>query len=721
MAEAIALSQSPESFFIGLLLFGLVAGAVAYTGSRLRAIFLTGWLGAPGFLITSILSLSVLVVEASLLGAAGLLQPWALVALSVVVAFLFWLRPRAPAGPATGPPARLPVGLGAGLVATAFSALTVAQWGSFGSLALDFGVTNFDSVWYHLPFSAEFARTGTVFPDFRPETVFLSWFYPFNSELLHAVGISTTGRDFLSLFVNYGWLALGLLAAWVAGRPWGRPHLTVALASLVFAAHMLVVREPGTAKNDIMAISLVLAAVAILLVSAGGGTGRGRIATGPSLIVAGLALGMAAGTKITVLPLAILVAVAALFAVPAGRRIRASASLLAAGLLTGGLWYARSLIEAGNPFPQLRELGPLSLPGPDRLQEARPDFNVFHYLFDGTVWADYLAPGLDRALGPLWPLLILLFLAGAIAVAWRGPGRTARALALASLGGALAYLFTPLGAAGPEGEPTGFVINLRFLAPALVTGLVLIPALPAFDRPWPRRLLLALVAVLFLTGTRLDGVVELSGRYFGLALATFTVILPALAWWKREKLRHLLGGRSPGKILVPASLVAAAALAWPLAEHYFDSRYRDFEPELGMAPAYRWADGTTDRRIALAGTTAGFRGYGFFGPELSNEVRYVGRPARSGGFDVIRTCPEFRREVNRIGPDYLVTSPFLDFNAPDRPGPANELAWTRGEPAVTRVAGGPSVIIWQVEGRLDPSRCAPGLPGAGATPGLAGS
>ncbi|MFM8791431.1 MAG: hypothetical protein ACKOFX_02925, partial [Solirubrobacterales bacterium] len=207
-------------------------------------------------------------------------------------------------------------------------------------------------------FAAEFARTGTVFTDFKPETVFLNWLYPFNSELFHAVGMSLTGRDFLSVLINYGWLALGLLAAWVAGRPWGRSHLTVAAASLVFAAHMLVVREPGTAKNDIVAVSLALVAVAVLLGSAGGGSGRGRIATGGPLVVAGLALGMAAGTRATVLPLAVLIGVAAIVASPAGAKVRSTVVLLVSGLLTGGLWYLRNLFQTGEGDPdRMEELG----------------------------------------------------------------------------------------------------------------------------------------------------------------------------------------------------------------------------------------------------------------------------------------------------------------------------------------------------------------------------
>ena len=36
------MSESPESFFAGLLLFGLLAGAVAFTGARARAVLLPG-------------------------------------------------------------------------------------------------------------------------------------------------------------------------------------------------------------------------------------------------------------------------------------------------------------------------------------------------------------------------------------------------------------------------------------------------------------------------------------------------------------------------------------------------------------------------------------------------------------------------------------------------------------------------------------------------------
>ena len=91
------------------------------------------------------------------------------------------------------------------------------------------------------------------------ETVFVNWFYPQNSELLHAVGILMTGRDTLSLFINFGWLAVAFLAAYCVGRPYGRGIAAVLAAAILLGCHTLVVREPGAAKNDLMAAALLLA------------------------------------------------------------------------------------------------------------------------------------------------------------------------------------------------------------------------------------------------------------------------------------------------------------------------------------------------------------------------------------------------------------------------------------------------------------------------------
>ena len=116
-----------------------------------------------------------------------------------------------------------------------------------------------------MPFAADMVQSHSVTGMHHVDTVFTNWFYPQNSELLHAVGILLTGRDTLSLFLNFGWLAVAFLAAWCIGRPYGRGHLSVVAVAILLECHMLVVREPGAAKNDLMAAALLLAAIAILV------------------------------------------------------------------------------------------------------------------------------------------------------------------------------------------------------------------------------------------------------------------------------------------------------------------------------------------------------------------------------------------------------------------------------------------------------------------------
>ena len=132
------------------------------------------------------------------------------------------------------------------------------------------------------------------------ETVFTNWFYPQNSELLHAVGITIAHRDTLSLFINFGWLALAFLSAWCIGRPYGRGHLSVLAVAILLECHTLVVREPGAAKNDVGTAALVLAALAILINAWAARESRAgdRLAPGWPLAVAGLAVGSGGGDEV---------------------------------------------------------------------------------------------------------------------------------------------------------------------------------------------------------------------------------------------------------------------------------------------------------------------------------------------------------------------------------------------------------------------------------------
>ena len=601
------------------------------------------------------------------------------------------------------------------LIAIGVVAVVFAHWGLTTADALSRGVFNFDSLWYHLPFAVEMAHSHSVTGLHYTETVFTNWFYPQNSELLHSVGILLTHRDTLSLFLNFGWLAIAFLAAWCIGRPYGRAPLTVVAAGVLLECHTLVVREPGAAKNDLMAAALLLAAMAILVnawaaARSDGADGR-SLSPGWPLAAAGLAVGMAVGTKSTALAMAAALTVAVIVLAPAGRRWAAAGWWFAAGLAGGGYWYLRNLIVSGNPLPQLEHLGPISLPHPERLQTGRPDFSIARYATDTGVWQDYFTPELHQAFGILWPLVIVGAIAGGLTALLWGRPRVLRWIGGVALLGMLAYLFTPLSAAGADGAPEGFGINLRYAVPALLAGLTLLPVPlpPDRTRGWalPSFLLTAFLLVLVLTD-RPDAVLRDPDRIFAWAIALLFVLIPAALLFARS--------RGAPRALVAGGFAALAlailAIGYPVQRDYLGDRFANADPDtsipgMDLDSAYRWARGVEDSRIGLAGTTAGFLGYGFYGTDLSNRVRYLGVEGPHGAFNAIPTCSAFRAAVNAVDLDYLVTAPFLDFIDPGKPVPSPEARWLRGEPAAVLVQRSGRVAVWKVRGHLDSAACGP--------------
>jgi hypothetical protein len=588
-------------------------------------------------------------------------------------------------------------------------ALVVAHWAITAHHALDRGIFNFDSLWYHMPFAADIAQSHSVTGLHYTETVFTNWFYPQNSELLHAAGILLIGRDTLSLFINFGWLAVAFLAAYCIGRPYGRGPLSVVAAAVLLDCHTLVVREPGAAKNDVMAAALILAAIAILVTVWGQWHRReSRGGAEWGVAAAGLAVGLAAGTKFTVMAMAAALSLAVIVLAPAGRRRAAAAWWFLPALAGGGYWYLRNLLVAGNPIPEAEKLGPISLPHPERLQEGRPDFSIVHYATDTGVWRHYFAPGLHDAFGALWPVVILAALLAAVIALLRGRDSAVRWVGAAALFGMVAYLFTPLSAAGAEGEPTGFGINIRYAIGPLLAGIVLLPLPRLLDgrrRQWG--LMAFLVLVLAITD-RLDVPLRDPSRLFALLVVALAVLVPAALWLAYRR------GASRPLLVAAASLLALAVIAtgYPVQRHYLESRFANQVageriPGMDLDSAYRWARGVDHAKVGLAGTTAGFLEYGFYGTDLTNHVEYLGEKGPHGSYEPIATCGAFRAAVNDADLDYLVTSPFLDFLEPGHPIASPEATWLRGEPAVAPVLHSGPVTVWKVDGRLDPAGCGP--------------
>lgn len=726
------------SYLLGAVQLALVLIPIGYSSYRLRQRLLPAWSGASARLVESIVGVALVIWISELLGTFGLFYAGTLIAASLLLALVAWFLPGGGAdlgdhperqprdgGTKSGTGPAGPETLASLLLMVLVIAATVFSYAVTTKHALDRGVFNFDSLWYHLPFAADMVQTHSVVGMHHVDTVFTNWFYPQNSELLHGVGILLTGRDTLSLFLNLGWLAVAFLAAYCVGRPYGRGAVTAIAAAILLECHTLVVRDPGAAKNDLMAAALLLASIAILVeawsrrgavpegvVEVRGGR-RHKAQPHPggwdrwAVAAAGLAAGLAAGTRVTGLAMAAALTVAVVVLAGPGRRWAAAGWWFLAALAGGAFWYLRNLVVAGNPIPEVHSLGPISLPHPERLQEGRPDFNIVHYATDTGVWHEYFGPGLHEAFGALWPLVVFGALVAALLAVLRGRDRVVRWVGAVALFGGLAYLFTPLSAAGAEGEPVGFGINIRYVIPALMAGIVLLPLdrwLDGERRQWG---LTAALLLVFLVTNRPDDALHDQARVFAFSLVVLVILLPALLIYLRS--------RGAGTVLTLAAagglVVCLVAIGYPLQRHYLENRFanqgtaEERIPGMHLDSAYRWARDVEDSRIGLAGTTAGFAGYGFYGTDLSNRVRYLGEDGPHGAFNAIPTCAGFRAAVNAADLDYLVTAPFLNFLHPGDPIASPEARWLRGEDAVSPVLRSGPVTIWRVDGALSPATC----------------
>jgi hypothetical protein len=699
----------PGRYLLGVVEIALLVAGAWLGASTLRRRLLPRFFGAPAHLATGVLALALLTLVAELLGTLGFFE--ALPYLLVVVALGISLRiglagPGAPSaggavagvprgaearpapstvggaaatGPAAGTagPAALPT-----FIALAVAAIAVIHFASGVRLRLSTGMTGFDSTWYHGPFAAGFFQNGNTIDLHFIAPQFLAWFYPANGEIFHAAGMSAFGRDILSPLLNVGWFIGCLAACWCIGKPYRVAPWSLALGAIALSVPALS-DQAGEARNDIVGIFFLLAAVAVALNAwVARGEGERGLSTG-ALVVVGLAAGLAAGTKLNfLLPAAVLVMGLVVLA-PRGGRWRAFAASVLAALAGGGYWYLRNLVHTGNPLPWIEQIGPISLPAPDQALGGREAHSVFGYLTDGAVWSDWFLPGLRDGLWIAWPLLVLAALAG-LALCLLPDDRSShfpndekkeqrrhdRVLPLAGLVGiatGLAWLLAPTSASGPDGIPRGFESGLRYLAPALAFGLALLPTAPAI-RPHLARLVEARSSLVSLWATNDERAPGGGVR----------------GWW--------LAGVTGLALLV-------VAVGYPVQRHYLQSRYEN--PSFttpGLNAAFAWSRNITDSRIATTST----RQYPLFGTDLSNQVQFIGIERPHGGFEAPTTCRTWREELNKGDYDYVVAS--RDRIEPGKPPFPPQARWTSG-PAAKPILKTPPTVVFKLTGKLDPSTC----------------
>lgn len=667
-----AVGLAPAAYLAGWLAIVAVVVALAWGAWRLRGAVLPDWSGAPARLAEVVLAVAVPVALAQVLGAVGwfsrgpVLVTW--VAAGVAMGLIGRRYAPVPQVVTVDPPGRSP--REEVVAATVAAALVAAQWTTHAAGTLATGMTHPDTLWYHQPFSARFLQRAS-FTGLDALGYSESRYFPFNSELVHAVATMPFGRDVLSPLVNLGWGALALLAAWCIGRRRGVGALCVLGAVVVLGVPTLAGTQPGQASNDIMGAALLLTAVALLL--------EGQLATRPT-VVAGIAAGLALGTKLAVaVPVAILTVGIVVLAFRARRRVVAVAWAVPL-VATGGYWFVRNWVVADNPLPFFEiRLGPLVLS--ERAEESGPA--LISHLTDASMRDQYL-PGLWDAFGRGWPVVLALGLGGAVLAVARGRPLE-RVVGAAALGGVIGYLFTP----NTAGLSFGF--NLRYLGPTLLLGYPLLAL--QFEEAgtrWRRAAWITLAALVAVGATAphrerieawpSDGLV--AGVLVGVA-----VLVGAVA---------LMRMRPPARLsaAVAALLLVGVCMAggWWVQREYLEHRYVDAGLRLDDVNAFFRE--VSDERVAVFGTV---EVYPTFGLDLSNEVTQGG----AAGTDRSRDpCREFE-DVWRGRYDYVVLTQFGVVFASRPPE-----EWFLEDANATEIVRDGESVVYKIDGPLHPVACA---------------
>ena len=225
----------------------------------------------------------------------------------------------------------------------------------------------------------------------------------------------------------------------------------------------------------------------------------------------------------------------------------------------------------------------------------------------------------------------------------RGNGSLLRIVALAGAATLIAHVFNPISASGPDEAPYGFASNLRYAAPGLAIGLILLPLCET--RRIATRLIAPAYAVIFIVAILASNEWVQPSPAAAIAIGAASILIPAwlLSDWRTRYAaagRHLPGGACPaGRIRRAAPL-----LREPLPGRCGAGTGQPRLPgDTAVEAVQSWARDLRGLRIGIVGSPAAYGQYLFYGAELSNEVRYLGEPGPHGGFDLDPLLPALAR------------------------------------------------------------------------------
>lgn len=528
--------------------------------------------------------------------------------------------------------------------------------------------TGIDALTFHIPGLGRWMQSGSYWQvdNFVPQIA--TGNYPQNGNLVELSVVLPWSSDFLYRLSHVPFLGLFALSIHAISRELGAARPTsLLLASMLTAMPIVFYPAVYSSIPDVVLLATMSAGLLFLLREWRGGRRS-------ELILAGLGLGLAFGTKwygVTSVGFIAAVWLAAMLIARRpglGRRTAVLTGLIA---LAGGFWLLRNLVESGNPiFPVRLSLGPVVFDAPP---DPRGDAisSIADYAGDVGIWREYILPAFARSFGAA---AVLLGLSSVVAVGLglrrtpgiRGERQWGAWLGLAAIGLAIVYAATPATAPGPPGEPVDVAANTRYLVPALVVaGAALAWSIPRLHgaRPWVEVALLVCLADALRRGT------WPAATTVAAAAATVVVVAAAVrfglpTWEALRRAPRLAGGA------LAVGVLGVAAVGYTIEHRFRNEGY-------GGLP-------TVDRLLAEApeGHQIGLAGvYGIeilspvraaFGPEFGNEVSYVGSQVE-GEIRQFESRDPFVEAVDERAYDFLLIGRGDETVAPTVP----EERWAR--------------------------------------------
>ncbi|HEX3705287.1 MAG TPA: hypothetical protein VHV76_01530 [Mycobacteriales bacterium] len=653
-------------YFEGFL--ALAVGCLPWVVASRRLVrrLLPDWTGPEAILGASIIGICGILLVAEALGVVDVLYRWVFAVVSAVAAMavssLGVSSQRRSAPVESHAPRGRVEWVVLGCVAVCVIATSMSLLGRDVS-ALRSGPQDLDSLHYHLTQAAHIVQAHNIDHLHHTASSDITAYYPYNAELLDAVGMLGPHPDIAVFGLNllFGWLAL--LACWVIGARWSRGAPALAAGAAAIALPIVSQGSSGPGLNDLPTMAFLLSAVALLCVADVPRGDRPRKVWLTKVALAGASLGLAAGTKLSALAIVVLLALGTVVLAARDRRVTLIA-LTCPALLTGGFWYLRDWIEVGSPVPDLNLTvaghGFHLVPYPEVQPHA---FTVAHYLGDSSVIEHWFVPGLRAVWTDLWPLIGVVMLIG-IGVALTDRSRLRRVLGGAVVVSLIAYIVTPSTAIGDPGAPALFATNTRYALPSIILSMVLLVSTPRLRRFAPvltvgfTALTLALIA--------LSSLPEGVNYPYGL-IATVALGLAAFG------ARHLFRRRTLGSTVLLTGIIAVAAVgSGAVVQHrYIQQRY---SANTAYDRLFTMVGGLHDVRIGVAGAAYA---YPFYGRDFTNAVNYVGVSASTHAFEEAMTCPAMLGVLAAQHDDYVVVEPVagLHTDRVDR--------WMRAIPGVT--------------------------------------